>query len=174
MKTLITTLIVFILGIALGVACEDTQPWEDNLAEADTTLVGPTWQLIAFVEDDGDRILVEDLPESGRIYSVEFTTQSAEECVDTEDPPYGTWCMRIAGHPNSSPSTTYDLDSKNRSLKIYFRGTTFVYPPEGAKETKFFKALDATTHYQINGKELRLFYKNEKVLLFEPAEAEQE
>jgi len=168
MKIPIITLIVLIFGIAFAIACEEEQPLGNaEFAEADTTLVGPTWQLVAFVEDDGDQILVESLPERGRGYTVVFTKRPAEECIHDETPPFGIWCMEVVGHPNSSPSTTYDLAPGDQSLTIYFRGQTQVLPPSGAKEQEFFDALGAAKSYRINSKQLRIFYGNGNTLLFE-------
>ena len=78
MKPLITIFILLIFAIA----CDDMQPLGNSeLTEADTTLVGPTWQLVAFVEADDDQLLVENLPERGRNYTAVFTKRPAEECI---------------------------------------------------------------------------------------------
>lgn len=174
MKTPIIYLFILTVGILGSVSCDQGHPFSsmELTAEADTTLVGPTWQLIAFVEDDGNQILVENLPEEGRGYLVEFREQTSEACGFKESPK-GEWCLRALGHPNEG-WLTYDLSRDDQSLTIYLHILTEVLAPQGAKEEKFFKALKAAKGYQINGKKLRLFYNNEKVLLFELAESDKE
>lgn len=161
-----------IITVVVAVACQNVStPAAPYLAAADTTLVGPTWQLLAFEEADGDSIPVDVLPEWGRNYTVEFRDQTSEACSITEAPK-GDWCMRALGHPNEG-WFTYDLVSEDRSLTIYFHMQTEVLPPPGAKEGEFFDALKAATSYRISGIQLRIFYDEGKALLFEPVESEE-
>lgn len=171
MKTPNIYLFILTVGIFGGTACNQGHPLSNSelTAEADTTLVGPTWQLVAFLEADGDRILVENLPEWGRGYTVTFTKQNLK--CNSSKSPCGKWHMKVQGHPNEG-FFTYDIGSDgNQSLTIYFHGQTKMGQPDGSKENMFFNALKAAKSYRINGKQLRIFYSDEKVLLFEPAES---
>lgn len=175
MKTLHTNLIVLIFGITFVISCEEGQPLGNaEFAEADTMLVGPTWQLVAFVEDDGDRTAIDyDSIISGfsMIYAVIFTKQPSAECL-SEVEPLGIWCMEVIGYPNTG-FFTYELKStKEQSFAIYFHGATQINQFPDSKEPEFFKALQAAKSYRINGTQLRIFYDNRKALLFEPLESE--
>ena len=176
MKAEIISLIMFTFGIFFGVACEQVSPFGNSEQfRADTTLIGPTWQLMAFVKADGEHITIDgnrdNIPQAA--YSIVFTKQprtckgSLTRC--------GQWQMEATGHPNQG-GFSYNIHSiDSNSLSIYFHGQTKVGLPEGSKEPEFFDALKATTHYRINGTQLRLFYgDNGKVLLFEPLESVEE
>jgi len=164
MRLLISTLML--AGCGLLAACDFA-----DTTTPDRPLTGTTWQLIAFEETDGDRIPIDyGSVRTGyrdAAYTIAFTTTPAEGCINPEDPLYGTRCVKLTGYPNESPSTTYNSDSAEHSLTIYFRGTTFVGQPSGSKETEFFQALDAVTRYRIDGDRLRLTYDGGKALLFE-------
>lgn len=162
------------IGILLtfGAACElvGLSTGSDAPVEG-RSLVGPTWQLVAFEKTDGDRTPIDYgsvRPEyRDTAYTVVFTKHPSEECIAPEELLYGAWCADLIGYPNESPSTTYDSDSTEYSLTIYFRGTTFVGQPSGSKETEFFMALDAATSYRIEGNRLRVAYGDGKSLIFE-------
>lgn len=172
MKAQIIYLFAFTVGIFGAVACEEGQSLSnaDPTSVADTTLVGPTWQLVGFGEADGDRTAINyDSIINGynMTYTVIFTQEPPEKCPPNVAP-HGDWCMEAIGYPNEG-SFTYNMDQENnQSLAIFFHGQTKMGLLEGSKEPEFFNALKTTKGYQINGKELRLFYDDEKVLLFEP------
>jgi|GEM_PF-6575990 len=171
MKMFIIQLIIVMMAMAAGFSCQQA---ESPLEDPEVDLIGPMWQLTAFAEVNGNYTLIDR--DSGTVpeyaYTIRFTRRPAQECISNGNDAQGVWCTELTGYPNSSPSTTYQLNTgDDQFLSIYFRGTTFVGRPPGSREEEFFAAIDAVKSYRISGTELRLFYGNGKVLLFEPLES---
>lgn len=169
MKGSIYAIIYILLFSMIGCQWIDNSSSTDELSRADTTLVGPTWHLIAFEEKNTPSIEIDRPPADTLHYSVIFTTKPSNECLAGAKPK-GTWCLNVIGYPNTSPSSTYDFDSEEQSLSIYFKGSTLIGLPQDSREPEFFEALDNATSYQIKGKQLRIFHHDNKSLLFEPVE----
>lgn len=140
--------------------------------EPDSTLIGTTWHLIAFQKGDDTTTEIDRPPAEPYNYSVEFTTQPSSECV-SEGMESASWCMKVTGYPNTSPSTTYTMNSESKLLEIKFKGTTYVGLPEESKEPEFFEALDTATAYSLEGNHLYIYYgDDDNKLLFEALKQE--
>lgn len=174
MKTHIIYLFILTVGIFGSVACDQGHPLSNTelTAEADTTLVGPTWQLVAFVEADGNHTTPGSVRSEyeGTAYSITFTKQPVDS-LGIPHAPGGSYSMKVIGYPNEG-FFSYELKSeKERSFAIYFHGATEINQFSGSKESVFFKTLKTVKGYRINGKKLRLFYNDGKALLFELAKS---
>lgn len=166
-KSLLSIVIYLLIFVISG--CQ----WLGNESsdnEQDVELVGTTWHLKAFKMSD-NFIEIERPPADPLHYSLKFTTTPADECV-AEGESSRDWCMELIGYPNSSPSTTYSMNSEDQSLTIHFRGSTLIGLPDDSMEPEFFQALDNASRYRISGRELQIFYEDDKMLLFEPIESE--
>lgn len=167
MNRLVALLFTGLLLVS-GAACDAVGLSSGSHGE-DRPLVGPTWQLFAFEDEDGGRTLLEPTPSAYAdvAYTVVFTERPAD--ADTYSVgPVGSHRMEVIGYPNEGVFT-YER-AADRALSIYFHAATEIAPPPGSREADFFNALAAATRYRIESDRLRLVYDDGKALLFKARE----
>lgn len=105
----------------------------------ETALVGPTWQLRAFVSNG-----TVDADLGGRVYSIRFQSRGAMTFIRAD-------CNHCGGGFASRP---------NQSLEIRPGPCTEAACPPGTRGEEFVEALGSVHSYRISGRELRLYYGN--------------
>lgn len=168
-----------VLTLALftaAAACEMLGTFDDPASKeqlADSTLVGPEWQLVSMngtdVDPEYERPQVDT---SQAYYSVIFTDRTRTASDSTRDrAAAGYRYASVLGYPNEA-FFTYTLTKEKTALSLRLHGVTEIAPLPGSKEDEFFAALKAATTYEIDGDRLRIRYDDGKTLAFEAASDE--
>lgn len=162
-------------SLAAVFACEMIGTFDDSASKeqlADSTLVGPEWQLVSMNGTNVEPEWEERPDTSQAYYSVIFTDRTGTASDSTRDRAAdGYRYASVLGYPNRS-GFTYTLAGDKTAISLRMHGSTYMGRPPDSKGDAFFAALTAATTYEIEGNRLRIHYDDGKTLVFEKASDE--